>query len=295
MKFIRLLTLFCLMISGIASAQATEGTMERYTLTHDDRERDYLVYTPADYDDSKSYTLLLALHPANTTAQDMAGMTNFNSLADANDVLMVFPNSVSGRWNSSETFAFDDVGFISALLDTIIADYAIDESQVFALGYSSGGLLTMKLRCALADRLTGIISYAAPMTFAIANDCLSAEPVSAFVIHGTVDEVFPYAGQVSVNNGELSGTFSADQTIGFLALLNGCESQAQTKDISAENTRNPVYAKSYPCDNGVTQLYTVAGLGHFGWAGGLPLTLDDETLTLNDAIFKFIVAVGGQL
>jgi polyhydroxybutyrate depolymerase len=294
MKFIPMLTLFCLMISGIVSAQTTEGTMERYTLTHDDRERDYLVYTPADYDESQSYSLLLALHPANTTAQDMASMTNFNSLADTYDVLMVFPNSVSGRWNSSEEFAFDDVGFISALLDTLIADYSVDDSQVFVLGYSSGGLMTMKLRCALADRLTGIISYAAPMTFAIASDCLSADPVSAFVIHGTVDEVFPYGGQASVSNGELSGTFSAVQTIGFLASLNGCESQAQTKDISAENTRNPVYAKSYPCDDTVTQLYTIAGLGHFGWAGQLGVTVDGEDITLNDAIFRFIITVRGQ-
>lgn len=294
MKFIPLLTLLGLMIIGTATAQNTEDTMERHTLTHDDRDRDYWVYTPADYDDSQSYTLLLALHPANTSAQDMASMTSFNSLADANDVLMVFPNSVSGHWNSSGTFAFDDVGFISALLDTIIADYSIAESQVFVLGYSSGGLMTMKLRCALADRLTGIISYAAPMTFTIANACLSADPVSAMVIHGTVDEVFPYGGQASVSKGELSGTFSANQTIGFLSSLNGCESQAQNRDISAENTRNPVYEKSYSCNYGVAQLYTIASLGHYGWAGGLTLNLNDETVTLNDVIFKFIVAVGGQ-
>jgi len=293
MKFIPILTLFCLMISGIVNAQTTEGTMERHTLTHDDRERDYLVYTPADYDDSQSHTLLLALHPANTSAQDMASMTNFKSLADANQVLMVFPNSVSGRWDSSGALAFDDVGFISAVLDSMIADYAIDESKVFVLGYSSGGLMTMKLRCALSDRITGIISYAAPMTFQMANDCLSADPVSAFVIHGSVDEVFPYAGQVSVNNGELSGTFSADQTISFLASLSGCDSQAQIKHISPENAPNAVFAKRYICDNTLTELYTVVGLGHYGWAGSLPLIIDDETLTLNDAIFKFMMAARG--
>lgn len=292
MKFIRWISLFCLMISGIVSAQ-TGGKMERHTLTHDDQERDYLVYTPTDYDDNQSYSLLLALHPAGTSAQDMRSMTRFDRLADANNVLMVFPNSVSGRWDSSGVFGIDDVGFISALLDTIIADYAVDESQVFVLGYSSGGLMTMKLRCVMADRIAGIISYAAPLTFQIANECLSTEPVSAFVIHGTLDEVFPYGGQASVSNGELSGTFSANQTIGVLASLNGCAPDEQNFDLSADDAPNQVYAKLYPCNGFVTQLYTIAGLGHYGWAGTLPIKIGEETLTLNDAIFSFITTVRG--
>jgi polyhydroxybutyrate depolymerase len=293
MKFIRYITLFCLIISGIVSAQ-TGGTVEQHTLTHDDRERDYWVYTPANYDESQPHTLLIALHPATTSGEDMAIMTRFEHLADENGVLMVFPNSVGGRWNSSGEFAFDDVGFISALLDTIITDYAVDESDVFVLGYSSGGLMTMKLRCALAERIKGVISYAAPMTFKIANECLSSEPVSALVIHGTADEVFPYGGQASVSNGEISGTFSANQTFGFLASLNGCESQEQATDLSAENARNQVYANSFSCKGLVTQLYTVVGLGHYGWAGSLPLNIDGDTIALNDAIFKFITTVRGQ-
>ena len=291
MKIITLLLLLFAMITIPTSAQDTEANLERYKFTHDDRERTYWVYTPTDYDDSKSYTLLIALHPANTAAQAMVQMTNFQSLADANDVLMVFPNSVSGRWNSSGTLAPDDVGFISALLDTIIADYAVDESGVFVLGYSSGGLMTMKLRCALADRLKGVISYAAPLTFSIADDCLSAPPLSAMVIHGTADEVFPYSGQATVTADEISGTLSLDQTIGVLAGLNDCESQAQTEDISSENAPNRAFVKGYTCDDLVTELYTIVGLGHFGWAGTFPLNIDDEDMTLNQAIFRFMTRV----
>lgn len=294
MKFITILVLLLLIISTSAFAQEIEGMMERQTLTHDDIERDYLVYTPANYDENQEHILLLILHPASTTAQQMVDMTRFESLADANGVVMVFPNSVGGRWNSTGTLTPDDVGFISALLDKIIADYHIDEAQIFALGYSSGGLMTMRLRCALSDRLNGIISYAAPMTFRIANDCVSAETVSAMVIHGTVDEVFPYSGQAVVNNGEISGTFSAEQTVSFLASLNTCNSQAETQDVSATNSRNRTFLKSYPCTNTVTELYTVAGLSHFGWAGSLSLQLGDETLTLNQTIFRFIKAVGEQ-
>lgn len=292
MRLILFLTVLCLLLYTTILAQSTEGTMEQFTLSHDDQDRTYLVYTPADYDDTQSHTLLLVLHPANTTAQQMADMTQFQSLADTNNMLMVFPNSVSGRWNSSGTFAIDDVGFITSLLDTVITNYTVDESNLFALGYSSGGLMTMKLRCALGDRLKGIISYAAPMTFAIANDCLTAAPVAALVIHGTADEVFPYSGQASVSGGELSGTFSADQTIGFLASLNGCQNQAQGQDISTENARNRVFVTRYPCEEHIAELYTIANLGHYGWAGQLTMTVDDESMTLNQAIFDFINRVG---
>jgi len=275
-------------------AQTIEEKMKQYTLTHNDRERTYLVYTPAGYDAEQSHTLLLALHPANTTAQQMADMTQFQLLADEHSVVMVFPNSVSGRWNSSGTLAPDDVGFVSSLLDTLITEYAIDETRVFVLGYSSGGLMTMKLRCVMSDRLAGVISYAAPMTFTIANECLASAPVSAMVIHGTADEVFPFSGQASVNKGTLSGTFSADQTIGFLASLNDCESQAQVDDISVEDGRNRVFLTRYPCENNIAELYTITSLGHFGWAGQLPMNRDGEAMTLNQAIFNFIKRVGGK-
>lgn len=292
MKFIPLLTLVCLLSTSIL-AQNLEGTMEKRTLTHDDHERTYLVYTPANYNKDQSHTLLLALHPASTTGQQMADMTQFQSLADENSVLMVFPDSVGGRWNASGSTEPDDIGFLTALLDTVEADYAIDESQIFGLGYSSGGLMTMKLRCVLGDRFRGIISYAAPMTFEMANDCLSSDPVSVMTIHGTSDEVFPYSGQVSVSDGTLSGTFSADQTIGFLASLNGCDSQAQIHDGSPENAQYRVFIRSYSCDHHIAELLTVTNLGHFSWAGSFPIIQNDETMTINQAIFNFIQRAGG--
>lgn len=291
MKFIPFLTVLCLFFVGITHAQTNEGTMEQFTLTHDDRERDYLVYTPADYDASKSYTLLLALHPATTTGRDMAEMTQFDSFADADNVIIVYPSAIAGRWNSSGTSEVDDIGFITALLDKISDDYAIDDTSVFVLGYSNGGLMTMKLRCVLSDRIAGIISYAAPMTFAISSDCLSAESVSSLVIHGTADEVFPYAGQATITDGKISGTFSADQTIGFLAGLNGCRTKSDGADISGKGTQYRVFSAQYNCDNTINELITIAGLGHYGWAGTLPVTLNGRDATLNNLIFRFIKQV----
>src|SRR5690606_32371175 len=117
--------------------------------------------------------------------------------------------------------------------------------------------------------------------------------VSALVIHGTKDEVFPYGGQASVNDGVLAGTFSAEQTIGVLASLNGCGSRPQTADISADGAGSPVYVTRYPCNNDlVTELYTIANMGHFNWAGQLAVKLEDELLTLNDVIFRFIKPAG---
>jgi poly(3-hydroxybutyrate) depolymerase len=151
--------------------------------------------------------------------------------------------------------------------------------------------MTHKLRCVMADRITGMISYAAPMTFAIANDCQSTDPVSALVIQGTSDEVFPYSGQAGYSEGRITGTFSADQTIGLLAGLNGCRNQSEGADISVDNARNRVFSTQYPCDDTVSELYTITNLGHFGWAGTLPLKLDGKTVTLNQAIFAFISRV----
>ncbi len=291
MKFIPFLTMICLLMSGLTSAQTNEGTMEQFTLSHDDRERDYLVYTPANYDDMQSYTLLLALHPATTTGRDMAGMTGFDSLADADNVIIAYPSAISGRWNSANTSDIDDIGFLTALLDKLLEDYAIDENNIFVLGYSNGGLMTLKLRCVLSERIKGIISYAAPLTFAISGDCPSGESVSSLVIHGTSDEVFPFSGQATVRNGQISGTFSADQTIGFLAGLNGCQTRTDGEDISVDNARTRIFITRYNCNDTINELMTIAGLGHYGWAGTLLVNLDNQNITLNAAIFRFIKQV----
>ena len=45
------------------------------------------------------------------------------------------------------------MGFISALIDHLIANYPVDPDRVYAVGFSNGGAMAMQLACYLTDKI----------------------------------------------------------------------------------------------------------------------------------------------
>jgi len=56
-----------------------------------------------------------------------------------------------------------DLAFFDAMLKTLIADYQIDEKQVYASGFSNGGYFTYALLAARADRFAALAPIAATL------------------------------------------------------------------------------------------------------------------------------------
>lgn len=56
----------------------------------------------------------------------------------------------------------DDIGLLSALIDTISSEYAIDQDRIYSTGMSNGGFMSYELACFLSARITAIASVAIP-------------------------------------------------------------------------------------------------------------------------------------
>ncbi len=82
---------------------------------------------------------------------------------------MAYPNAVKFRfaqqvWNNGREVAkypahrkhVDDVGFLSALIDHLVATRHIDPHRVYATGPSNGGIMADLLGCELSDKLAAI-------------------------------------------------------------------------------------------------------------------------------------------
>ena len=81
--------------------------------------------------------------------------------------IAVYPNGTGGRagrlltWNAGHCCAaamdksVDDVGFIGAIVDTLIASGRADATRVYVTGMSNGGYFTTRLLC---EQLEGIFS-----------------------------------------------------------------------------------------------------------------------------------------
>ena len=128
---------------------------------------------------------------------------DFRSIADTAGFLVVHPEGTLhfgtphwnvGGWTLGSTA--DDVGFTAALIDSLAAEYTIDLTRIYATGMSNGGFMSFVLACQLSDEIAAIASVTGSMTLETYNECNPVHPTPIMQIHGTSDDLVPYAGTV---------------------------------------------------------------------------------------------------
>ena len=153
--------------------------------------RQYLLHVPALYNPEEPAALVLVFHGAGIGAERFMSYSRFSNVADREGFLIVYPQGSGEKpvWNPSP--GSRDVQFISDLIDHLQRRCHIDPNRIYASGHSNGGGMVNRLACDLADRIAaiGTISGAYQST-----ECSPARPVPVFAIHGTADNIVPYAG-----------------------------------------------------------------------------------------------------
>jgi polyhydroxybutyrate depolymerase len=162
--------------------------------------RDYIVATPPDVADRDPLPLLLVLHGATMWMDQMERLTGYDAMTLDPGAVVVYPqgekdpddpNRPGYIWNSGQTdTGFDDVAFMTALMDRMEADYPIDPARVFIVGGSNGGQMAYRVACDRADRIAAV----ADLVGALLVDCQPSQPVSVIDIHGTADDMIPIEG-----------------------------------------------------------------------------------------------------
>ena len=255
--------LLVLLLTSMVSAQ--DGNI----LIHDGEERTYYVAVPENYAGDPT-PLILALHGAGGSGLEIAFSTLWARLADLDDYIVAFPDGIDKRWSyldipvTADDTNPDDVGFLTALIDKLSEDYAIDTDQIYIVGFSNGGLMAGRLRCALDDQLAAVAAIGATMTFGIAQECLEADPLPFMMILGTQDAAFPFQGEIRAESGTIRGSFSFAQTLSFMASLNGCIQEPEYNSIAAEQSRFNIVEEAYRnCANGTEVVaYGIVDMQH---------------------------------
>ena len=147
----------------------------------------YAISIPRNYSPSKPAPLILALHfgvgggDPSGAGGDMVQILTGPGLAEL-DAIIVAPDSVKGDWSTPE-----NEKAVTALLDMVMARYAIDKKKIAVTGYSMGG--------------TGSWHFAEkfPERFSAAIPIASRPPASAsgwrlpvLAIHSRNDQVAPF-------------------------------------------------------------------------------------------------------
>ncbi|MBX3234050.1 MAG: hypothetical protein KIT84_32930 [Labilithrix sp.] len=242
------------------------------------RAREAILHAPPSYDPARPLPLVLVLHPLlldHVQMRDTVRMERFSDEGEGAGFLTLFPNGVDKSWNAGECCGtareenVDDVGYIRELLEEVASTYCVDETRIFATGFSNGAFLSHRLGCELGDTLRAIVPVAGTLGIPEA-DCKRTTPLPVLAFHGTEDKLVPYGGgKPSGALGFLgrlldtAGTFPSPATTdAFWAKHNGA---AETTVSSF--ARGEVSCEQHEGAAPVT-LCTVKGGGH-QWPGTL--------------------------
>jgi polyhydroxybutyrate depolymerase len=185
-----------LLAAAVAVAQQTESD----SLTWQGMKRTFTVRIPAGA--GSRMPLVVLLHGRGGSAQSVTQRTGFDATADSERFILVAPNGTGEPRGWYTGFApggaIDDVGFIAALVDTLIARYPVDRTRVYVVGYSNGGVLAHRLASDLSKRIAATAVFAGAIGTRSANGHVARidppqAPVPILIMHGDADDVVPYA------------------------------------------------------------------------------------------------------
>lgn len=267
--------------TGQSPADAPKLSEE--TLDHGGRSRRFLVH---DFSGGKRAPVVIVLHGGGGHPENASDMSQFDAIAAREHFIAVYPGGTGGTpggrlltWNTGHCCAYarenkvDDVGFIAAMIDALVASGRADPKRVYVTGMSNGAMMSHVLGRELPDRIAAI----APVVGAVFGDEPPAKgPVPAIIFVGQDDKTVPGAGGAIGGNrgGRLIATSArppADRDVArdvaqadYWVKANGCTS-APVESFDRQN--RPVEIRWTCPGNADVQFFRVANNGH-AWPGG---------------------------
>lgn len=255
--------------------------IETNLFSYDDKMRTYLVSNPPGNPGQNGRPLVIGLHCRTGSATGLLSYTNLLQKAQEENFIGVFPNAlfhpIGTMWNVGSDYEWmtrgtDDVGFISALIDTMIENYDVDTTRIYTMGHSGGSMMSYRLAAELSHRIAAIGCVSAPMIYEF---CDPDYKVPIIHFHGLSDTTMPYEGM----EGDFVTYPPVDSCLALWQGINDCNATADTI-----YNDNGIVGKSWPSSdgNGDIQLYTVETCGH-GWPD-----FDTYGISATDVIWDFL-------
>ena len=294
-----ILTLSLLVCVRTLSSTSTSSNDTTHTLTVSGLQRTYVLHVPSSYEGNQAVPLVFDFHGGLGNASTQMRTSNFESLADQKDFIVVYPNGTGLlgdkllTWNGGTCCGYavknniDDVGFVRTIVAELESNYKINPKRIYATGLSNGGIMSQRLACDVSDLFAAI----GPVSGTL-NDpqCSPKEPISVIEFHGTADQHLPYNGGIGDKSLADVSFVSVKDTIDAWINFDQCLPTPQTNTLA--DIQHDVYSN---CANGTAvELYTIINGGHAwpggngpAWPGGDQPT---HTISATDLMWNFFAA-----
>ncbi|MBT4916234.1 MAG: T9SS type A sorting domain-containing protein [Formosa sp.] len=254
------------------------------TIEYDGLTREYSIYVPASYDGTTSFPLLFNFHGGGGVIASQIAIADMSPIADTANFIVVYPQARqdpsdgnSFNWIPKVPGTFDDVPFISSLIDTIASSYQINQDRIYACGYSLGGDMCFELACKLSSRIAAIAPVARTMQANPDSFCSPVHPTGVLTILGTDDNTSPYNGLTYLGT---EYYLSAEETHNYWASHNNCDINPTMSTVSPSVER---YTWSTTSGCSYVEELKIIGGGH-DWPG----SFGNMTIDSNTEIWQFV-------
>lgn len=280
-------TLSPLLLALALTACGNPALMTR-EMPHAGHTRSWHVYLPPGLPASlppgqpSAPPLVIALHGGGGTGDGFDGMTRNQLTQEAakRGIVVVFAEGIEKGWNDGRPAIsardkrraeVDDVAFITALIDRLVADHGIDRRRVYLTGISNGGFMAQRYAIEESHRVAAAAAVTAQVAQAWA-DRVPARPVPMLIMNGTEDPLVPYAGgQVTVFGEARGAVLSTADSVVWWARHNRCEGAPEVTalpDTDPDDDTHATVERHGTCaDASEVLLVRIEGGGHT-WPGG---------------------------
>jgi polyhydroxybutyrate depolymerase len=229
-------------------------------------------------------------------------MTGFSDKVKSGAAMAVYPTGTGKfvrmkllkTWNAEHCCGYamendiDDIGFISALIDELVAREGADPKRIYVTGMSNGAMMTHRLGIALSDKIAAI----APVVGGLFGDeLMPVSPVAALIINGGMDTSVPAAG--GLGNGRGADAWDgtplkpAAYQGSFWAKANGCDSEP----VISQDEKGVVVTERYKCPKGGDVEFVMVNDNGHAWPGGAAGSrrgdVPSKSLNASDVIWDF--------
>ena len=238
------------------------------SIQHDGLEREYILYVPASYSSNTPAPLVLNFHGYTSNNFEQMYYGDFRPIADTAGFIIVHPMGTidlvgNAHWNVGwGTSSVDDVGFTSALIDSLSAEYNINPDRIYSTGMSNGGFMSYYLACQLSDRIAAIASVTGSMNVNQLGPCNPQHQTPVMEVHGTADPTVAYDG---------NALFAPIPTvINYWVDYNNCQTPADVTNLQDIDPNDGCTAEHHVYTNGThgatVEHYKIIG-GVHAWPG----------------------------
>jgi poly(hydroxyalkanoate) depolymerase family esterase len=280
--------------ASAATAAEPAGTTTVHTYASSTGLVHYRVFTPSGVAPGQHLPMVVVIHGCGLSAAQEEGATLFDDVAEREKFLVLYPDNddlvhPAGCWQFYNVTAMNreqgDLATIAGMTNAVIGANRVEVDRVYAIGTSSGGLITSNLGASYPDLYTaiGLMAggpYGPPlcMTGLIAPGSTASAAQAALEAEGSRQRVIPFV----VLNGDADRVVSpacGEQAAQQWTRTNNLVlSGSQSAPIAAAQVvdHDPAVPGGYPyrvtsfatpsgCVLGLH--YLIHGMGH-GWSGG---------------------------